>query len=178
MEFRKACVQDVDAIESIYDAIHDAEAEGIVTTGWLRGIYPVRQTALSAIERGDLFVGEETDAEGNKEIFGSAVINQIQVDVYEGAPWQKEAADDEVMVLHCLTIDPAKYGKGYGSAFAKFYEEYACENGCVSLRIDTNEKNLRARKMYASLGYTEIDIVPTVFNGIPNVMLVMLEKPL
>ena len=30
--------------------------------------------------------------------------------------------------------------------------------------------------MYKKLGYKEIGIVPTVFNGIPDVMLVMLEK--
>lgn len=30
--------------------------------------------------------------------------------------------------------------------------------------------------MYKKLGYKEISIVPTVFNGIPDVMLVILEK--
>lgn len=30
--------------------------------------------------------------------------------------------------------------------------------------------------MYKKHGYKEIGIVPTVFNGIPDVMLVMLEK--
>lgn len=44
--------------------------------------------------------------------------------------------------------------------------------------MDTNAKNLRARAMYAALGYRETDIVPCVFNGIPDVMLVHLEKKL
>ena len=30
--------------------------------------------------------------------------------------------------------------------------------------------------MYNKLGYKEVDIVPTVFNGIPDVNLVLLEK--
>ena len=35
-----------------------------------------------------------------------------------------------------------------------------------------------ARRLYARLGYREIGIVPTVFNGIPGVDLVLLEKNL
>ena len=46
------------------------------------------------------------------------------------------------------------------------------------LRIDTNEINLAARGLYGSLGYEEVSIVPTVFNGIPGINLVMLEKHL
>ena len=42
--------------------------------------------------------------------------------------------------------------------------------------MDTNERNLVARKMYKKLNYEEIDMVPTVFNGIPDVNLVLLEK--
>ena len=44
------------------------------------------------------------------------------------------------------------------------------------LRIDTNARNVAARAMYKKLGYKEIGIVPTVFNGIPDVQLVLLEK--
>ena len=44
--------------------------------------------------------------------------------------------------------------------------------------MDTNEKNQAARALYRSLGYEEIGVVPTVFNGIPDVRLVLLEKGL
>ena len=52
------------------------------------------------------------------------------------------------------------------------------QNGCTVLRIDTNARNLRARAMYAKLGYREAGTVPCVFNGIPDVQLVLLEKKL
>ena len=52
----------------------------------------------------------------------------------------------------------------------------ARENGCTELRIDTNARNAVARAMYKKHGYTEIGIVPTVFNGIEGVQLVLLEK--
>ena len=173
MNFRKATSNDIDAVEKIYEEIHAAEARGEFTTGWLKGVYPVRATAISALERDDLFVMED---EG--EIRGAAVINQIQVDVYEGAPWKFEAADSEVCVIHALVISPRFKGKGYGRAFVSFYEEYAKENGMPELRIDTNLTNLAARGLYGSMGYEEIAVVDTVFNGIPGIKLVCLEKHL
>jgi hypothetical protein len=54
----------------------------------------------------------------------------------------------------------------------------ARENGCTVLRMDTNAKNAAARRLYQKLGYAEPDIVPCIFNGIPNVQLVLLEKKL
>ena len=81
-------------------------------------------------------------------------------------------------MLHTLTIDPNAAGKGCGRAFVAFYEQYAREKGCRALRMDTNQRNARARKLYAGLGYREIGIVPCNFNGIPGIGLVLLEKPL
>ena len=44
--------------------------------------------------------------------------------------------------------------------------------------MDTNALNLPARRLYKHLGYREVGIVPTTFNGIPGVQLVLLEKHL
>ena len=46
------------------------------------------------------------------------------------------------------------------------------------LRLDANEKDAAARAMYARHGYLESAILPTVFNGIPGVNLVCMEKRL
>ena len=168
---RKAVYEDLDPVACIYEEVHQAEADGSVTTGWIRDIYPVKATAKAALERNDLFVLEE---EG--QVVGAGIINQLQVESYYGAPWKYDAADREVCVLHTLVISPGAARKGLGRKFAAFFEDYAAQQGCCELRIDTNEKNLAARAMYKKLGYQEIAIVPTVFNGIPNVNLVLLEK--
>ena len=173
MIIRKATSADLDAVESLYNDIHDAEEKGILTTGWLKGIYPVRTVAESALQRDDLFVMEE-----NGILCGAALINRIQVDVYAGAPWKYDVPDEQVCVLHTLVISPKANGRGLGKRFVQFYEDYALKNGMPELRIDTNERNRRARAMYRKLGYEEIGIVPTVFNGIPHVNLVLLEKNL
>ncbi len=171
--FRKAERADLDAVCRIYDNIHTAEEQGQAVIGWKRGIYPVRATAEAALARGDLFV---EDLDGT--VVGTGILNQLQVDVYAGAPWSYDVPDSEVMVLHTLVIDPQAGVPGLGRAFAAYYEEYALTRGCRCLRIDTNEHNARARAFYRRLGYREIGIVPCTFNGLEAVRLVLLEKTL
>ena len=65
-----------------------------------------------------------------------------------------------------------------GSAFVAFYEKLARETGRLCLRMDTNARNTPARALYAKLGYAEVGVVEGVFNGIPGVRLVCLEKGL
>lgn len=173
MQFIKAEEKHIDAIEGIYSRIIDAQEQGRLTVGWQRGVYPTRQTALDALKRGDLFVCVD-----GGQVAAAAIINRIQVPVYAEVGWLYHAEPDEVMVLHTLVVDPLRAGRGYGSAFVAFYEGYARQSGCPVLRMDTNEKNAAARRLYARLGYREAGIVPCVFNGIKGVGLVCLEKKL
>ena len=173
MQFIKAEEKHIDAIEGIYSRIIDAQEQGRLTVGWQRGVYPTRQTALDALKRGDLFVCVD-----GGQVAAAAIINRIQVPVYAEVGWLYHAEPDEVMVLHTLVVDPLRVGRGYGTAFVAFYEGYARQSGCPVLRMDTNEKNAAARRLYARLGYREAGIVPCVFNGIKGVGLVCLEKKL
>lgn len=171
--FRKATEKDIDRISEIYEELHDAEEAGEASIGWVRGVYPTRATAETAVEAGDMFV-EIIDG----IIVAAARINREQVAEYEYADWNYEAPNDRVMVLHALVVSPKIKGRGYGTAFVDFYEKYALENGCPYLRMDTNAKNTAARSLYKKLGYTEVSTVPCVFNGIVGVQLVCLEKTL
>jgi len=168
---RKATAQDIDQVEAIYEHIHEKEQRGLSRIGWLPGIYPIRDTALAALGRDDLFVWEE-----DGQILASAVINCLQVDVYALGDWYYPAEDNQVLVLHTLTVEPDAENKGIGGGFISYYEEMAAREGCRAVRIDTNAKNERARRLYKKLGYREAGIVPCVFNGIPDVQLVLLEK--
>lgn len=170
---RKAKISDIDDVAEIYEKIHTREDLGLITVGWIRDLYPTRQTALDSLRRDDLFVYEH---EG--KVIAAAIINKIQDESYVNAPWKYDAKDIEVCVIHTLVVDPKFNGKGIGVDFVKFYEEYAKEKGCSELRLDTNEKNLKARALYKNLGFEEIAIVPTTFNGIPDMNLVLLEKSL
>lgn len=173
MIFRKAKFEDIDEIATIYEKIHTREENGELRIGWKRGVYPIKETAVAALERGDLFV-----CVLEKRVVASAIINRTQVDVYRFGDWRFSKEEDGIMVLHTLTVSPDDAKQGIGKAFVAFYENYAKENGCTALRMDTNEINAVARGFYKKLGFREAGIVPCRFNGIPNVKLVLLEKSL
>lgn len=170
---RKAIQEDIEHISRIYDAIHTEEAAGRSSVGWKKGVYPTKQTALDALARNDLFVKVADNI-----IVAAAIINQIQVAEYVDCRWRYPAEEDEIMVLHTLVVDPARQGRGYAKQFVGFYEQYAKEQGCKYLRMDTQVKNTVARNLYAGLGYHEAGVVASMFNGIVDVQLVCLEKRL
>ena len=170
---RKATEKDIKAIAEIYEDIHTEEEAGNLTIGWERGVYPTEATAAASVAIDEMFVCER-----DGKVVAAAKLNKEQVDVYYGAPWEYPADDEQIMVIHTLVVSPSVQTSGIGREFVKFYEEYALENNCPYLRMDTNERNERARGFYKKMGYKEIGIVPCVFNGIDGVNLVLLEKKL
>ena len=171
MVIRQAREADLDAVEAIYDQLHTLEEQKVIRTGWIRHVYPTRDTAMAAMALGTLYVLEDEGV-----VRASAKIDQEQPESYFRARWTLPAEDNAVLVLHTLVVDPTLARHGYGKAFVAFYEQEALRRNCKVLRIDTNETNTPARRLYASLGYREVGAVPCVFNGIPNVNLVCLEK--
>lgn len=169
----KAKTEDVQKVVKIYEEILEKQSEGSECIGWIKGVYPTERTALEALEKGELFVLEEDGT-----VLAAAKINQEQMPAYREAKWEWAAADEEVMVLHTLVVSPDAAGKGFGTKFVRFYEEYALQQGCRYLRMDTNEINTKARRLYKKMGYKEVGIIPCTFNGIENVHLVCLEKKL
>lgn len=171
MKFRKAGKEDIQAIADIYEAILDREEAGTGHVGWVRGVYPTKETAEEALQRGTLFVCEDKGS-----VVAAAKIDGNQVPEYADCTWEYDVPKEQVMVLHTLVVDPAYSGKGYGKGFVRFYEDYALENNRPYLRMDTNARNTAARAMYQKAGYREVGIVGCDFNGIPGIRLVCMEK--
>ena len=169
--FRQAVPGDLDQIAAIYDAIHTEEETGRAAIGWIRSVYPTRQTAVDALQADSLYVAEEKG-----RIVAAAKIDQTQVPEYADASWSRDDAPEHVLVLHTLVVDPSYKGRGCATRFVHFYEDLGRKRNCTALRMDTNERNAAARSLYAALGYQEVGIVSCDFNGIPGIRLVCLEK--
>ena len=56
---RKGTAADLPQIAAIYNRIHAQEEAGLVSIGWIRGVYPTEDTARSTLEADELFVLEE-----------------------------------------------------------------------------------------------------------------------
>ena len=84
---RKATAADIAAVNAIYEALLDREEQGLLTTGWMRGVYPTEQTARDALAAGTLYVL----ADGGR-VVAAAKIDQQQMPQYAQCPWRHEAA--------------------------------------------------------------------------------------
>ena len=168
---RLARQEDIPAVVGIYDKIHSREEQAGPVTGWRRGIYPTRDTAMAALEAGELYVLEEQG-----RVLASGRINGEQESEYADAHWQEDPDPARVLVIHTLTVDPAAQGRGLARQMIAFYEDMARSTGRPFLRIDTNVLNTPARSLYRRLGYREAGVVGCTFNGLPGVRLVCLEK--
>lgn len=50
ISFRRANMHDLDRISEIYELVHTEIEAGRSTTGWVRGVYPTRETAEASIQ--------------------------------------------------------------------------------------------------------------------------------
>lgn len=172
IEIRQAYLSDTVPLKRLFEAIHDCEEAGKLTTGWKRNTYPRFNHIMAGIKSGELFVLVRDDV-----VAGAGIINQEQHESYKRGNWSRQSPDSQVMVLHMLAIDPLSAGQGLGTEMLRFYAQYALEHGCIDLRLDTNRINERARRFYDKFGFREAGIVKTEFFGLGDVELVLLEIP-
>ena len=145
---RLATRQDIDAIEDSYLRLLAHEAATQSYTNWKPGIYPTRQDAQGALDKGTLYVLEE-----DGRVRASMILNQHQAEAYAEMPWQYPAEPSQVLVIHTLTMAPEMSGRGYGTRMVCFAMEEARRRGCTVMRLDTYVGNLPAQRLYAKLGF-------------------------
>lgn len=145
---RKATAADIDAIVASYEELFAHEREHGCITQWKQGLYPTRATAESGVERGDMYVYYIGD-----KLAASMIVNSHQAKEYYEIPWLYPADDSEVMVIHTLCVPPSMAARGLGTLMVGFATGLAFGAGKRIIRLDTNVKNLPARKLYEKLGY-------------------------
>lgn len=143
---RLATKEDLEQVARIYDEVLDVEERTINYTNWQRGKYPTVKDAEKSLSQGSLYVGEE----GN-ELWGSVILNDVQLPEYKKIPW--EYSVDKALVIHTLCISPRFQGQGKAREFVNFAENFGKENGYDAIRLDTYEGNMPANAMYRKLGY-------------------------
>ena len=111
--------------------------------------YPSAYVFEKDIERDELYV-----LEINEKVIGTIVITTLIDKEYIPIKWSTENANN--IYIHRLAISPLLQGKGYAQQLMSFAEDYAKENGYVSIRLDTFSQNIRNQKFYEARGYTRL----------------------
>ena len=116
-------------------------------------VYPSKAAFEEDIERNELYVLDHT-----KTIIGSIVISTQMDDEYKSVQWL--TPNSENVYIHRLAIDPEFQKKGFAQQLMGFAEDFARENGFISIRLDTFSQNKRNQIFYEKRGYQKLaDIV-------------------
>lgn len=155
----KGTIDDIDELERLYDDLNDYLSANTHYPGWIKGIYPIRETAEKAIEEGSLYVLKK----GNV-IAGSVVLNHEPETAYEGAEWSIDVDYDKILVIRTLVVHPKFMKQGVAKQLMDFTKELAVSSDMKSIRLDVSVDNTPAIKLYEQSGYK---YVGTVDLGLP-----------
>ncbi|MGF6906379.1 GNAT family N-acetyltransferase [Fusobacterium sp. PH5-44] len=151
--------EDLDELTNLYDDLYDYFQSTTNYSGWIKGIYPIRETAEAGINDGTLFLMRE-----NSQIVGSIILNNIPEDAYSQVKWQLNLDYNKILVIRTFVIHPQFLRNGFGKKLLEFAEELAIYNKIKSIRLDVAENNFPAISLYEKIGYKYIG---TVDLGLP-----------
>ncbi|MCD7900965.1 MAG: GNAT family N-acetyltransferase [Bacteroides sp.] len=159
MPIVKGTNRDIDELENLYDNLNDYLESTINHPGWIKHVYPVRETAVEAIKEGSLFVSREQEI-----ITGSIILNHEPEEAYQQVKWLIDADYTDILVIRTLVVHPAFQKRNIATSLLEFAQQYAISQQLKSIRLDVSEKNLPAINLYRKMGYRYIQ---TVDLGLP-----------
>ena len=146
--------KDIDELENLYNTLNDHLSNTINFPGWIKGIYPVRENAVSGIKDNSLFV-----ARCNGRIAGSVILNHQPEDAYEGEKWKMQTDYSRIFVIRTFAVHPSFLKKGIGKALLDYSIRLAQNSGIKSIRLDVYEKNFPAIALYEKYGFEFISTI-------------------
>lgn len=145
---------DIDELERLYDNLNDYLSSTTNYPGWIKGIYPIRENAVTGIQNNNLFI-----AKYNGEIVGSIILDHQPEEAYHGVKWKLDVDYSYIFVVRTFVVHPSFLKIGVGRALMDFSFELAKKSGVKSIRLDVYEKNIPAILLYEKCGFEYIDTV-------------------
>lgn len=159
MIVEKATQEDINELEALYNNLNDYLEENVNYSGWIKDVYPIRETAIKGIEGDNLFV-----LRIDNMITGSIILNHEPEKAYEEVEWGVDADYKEIFVIHTLVVSPQYMQQGVGCELMTFAHEYALKQNMKSIRLDVSIHNMPAIALYEKLGYKYIGTVDLGLN--------------
>ena len=153
-EIRQGVLSDLDELEGLYSDLHDHLSAGENHPGWIKGFYPVRETAERGLAENNLYI-----AFAGGRIAGSVILNHHPEEVYSRVKWSVDADDSQILVVHTFVVHPGFSGKGVGRSLLDFSVRLARKAGIKAIRLDVYRKNTPAIGLYEKCGFRYVDTV-------------------
>ncbi|WP_179375420.1 GNAT family N-acetyltransferase [Winogradskyella wichelsiae] len=147
-KIEKAIIDDVKSLLVLTKAC----AETMISKGiyqWNEH-YPNAAAFAKDVEHEELYV-----LKINNNILGCIVISKLMDSEYVPVKWLTNNVHN--VYIHRLAVHPKHQGLGYAQNLMDFAEEFATENNCSSIRLDTFSQNKRNQKFYELRGYKKLE---------------------
>ena len=148
MKLHQAVIEDFESIMAFYDDVIERTPEIATYARWSKGKHPTAEGIKAYIEEGSMYLYREKG-----KIVGAMAFPMYQGVDYHAIEWSKQAADNEVAVIHLLAVSPDCQGKGIGSQMVREAINLAKEKGMKAVRLDALASNTPAHKLYERLGF-------------------------
>ena len=143
-------------IEKVMEVIDDAKAFlKLQSKQWQQG-YPNVISMMNDINKGNLFGVYEDD---ELTCLAALIIGvePTYVNMIEGK-WNVEVSNRD-LVIHRIAVSNKYRGQGYAKALMNFACEYAMNNSCLSIKVDTHRVNKPMQELLLKHGYTYQGII-------------------
>ena len=153
MEVSKIEIKDIEKVmEIINDAIAFLKPQ---SKQWQQG-YPNVESMTKDILNHNLF-GVYLD--GELTCVAALIIgkDKTYINMVEGK-WKIEASDND-LVIHRIAVSNKFRGKGCAKVLMEFAKNYAKENNCTSIKVDTHRANIPMQNLLLSSGYSYQGII-------------------
>lgn len=155
----KGTINNIDELANLYDDLNNYLQTGINYPGWIKGIYPIRETAINGIKNNNLFV-----LKINNEIAGSIILNHEPEPAYSQVTWGIEADYNDIIVIHTFVVHPKYMKNGVGKKLMNFAKTHSIEQGMKAIRLDVSIHNAPAISLYEKCGYKYVGTVDLGLN--------------
>jgi len=160
LTIRKAKTDEFDKVLSFYFSVIDALEGAEYNLGWVKEVYPSRTLLKTAIEKGELYVGEVEE-----KLAAAMIVNRESNDGYNGVAWETDALASEVLIIHALTTHPDYSGKGYGTKMVEKAIALGRESCSKAIRLDVLKGNFPAERLYRKIGFKYITTVQMYYEN-------------
>lgn len=146
-EIRPARAEEAEKITEFYYDVIDLLHERGTGVKWEKDVYPTRNDLRNAVKNGEMHIGIS-----DKRIV-CAFRMTGNVESYKGLPWPTEASEEEIRVLHLLTVHPDLKGMGFAKKMVAYAADLSRKEGCKVIRLDVLKGNTAAEKLYLKCGF-------------------------
>lgn len=146
--FRLAKQNDFENIKAAYLDVIKNTPHMKSCARWIYGQHPTDSMIRSYIDGNSMYVLMD-----GEEIAGMMAVTMSQGEDYHDINWGVSLNDDEVAVIHILSVRPAYHGKGVGRRLIEEAKSLAKEKGKLAVRLDALSSNVPAQRMYEGMGF-------------------------